>query len=267
MKRLEGKIATVTAATRGIGLACAMRMAEEGAKVYIAARNLERAREITDEAVKKGLDMDVVYFDGNKTETYTSFVEEIVEKEGKLDILVNNYGTTSVKRDLDLLNTDFDDFIDIVNVNLRSVYQPAKAAVKSMVESGNGGSIINIGSVGGLNPDMQRIAYGVSKSALNFLTQDIATQYAKNGIRCNIVLPGYTETDAAKNNMSPEFLQAFLSTVPLGRPGHPEDLANAVVFLASDESSYITGHILPVAGGFGMPTPMYPLYMMKGARG
>ncbi|MDO5725943.1 MAG: SDR family oxidoreductase [Tissierellia bacterium] len=266
MKKLEGKIAVVSASTKGIGYACAEKLAKEGAKVYLAARNLEKAQKLIDEKQKDGLNFDAVYFDATKPETFRSFVTDVVEKEGRIDILVNNFGTTDVKRDFDVVNTKVEDFLDIINMNLRSVFEPAKAAIEAMKENG-GGSIINIGSVGGLNPDMQRTAYGVSKAALNFLTMDIATQYAKDNIRCNIVLPGYTETDAAKDNMSDDFLKAFLTTVPLNRPGYPEDLANAVLFLASDDSSYITGHILPVAGGFGMPTPMYPLYMMQGAKG
>lgn len=266
MKKLEGKIAVVSASTRGIGLACAEKLAEAGAKVYLAARNVERAKEIAAGYVHHDMIMDAVYFDATKTETFTTFVTDVVEKEGRVDILVNNFGSTDVKRDFDLVNTKIEDFLEIVNGNLRSVYEPCKAAIAAMKQTG-GGSIVNIGSVGGIEPDMQRIAYGVSKAALNFLTQDIATQYARDAIRCNIVLPGFTETDAAKNNMSEEFLNAFLSAVPLNRPGYPEDLANAVLFLASDDAAYITGHILPVAGGFGMPTPMYPLYMMKGARG
>ena len=130
-----------------------------------------------------------------------------------------------------------------------------------------GGSIINIGSVGGLYPDLSRTAYGVSKAAIHFLTKDIAVQYARQGVRCNAVLPGFTATDAALNNMSQAFLDLFLKNVPLNRPGRPEDIADAVAFLASDRAAFITGEILPVAGGFGLPTPLYGSYMSAGAKG
>lgn len=126
---------------------------------------------------------------------------------------------------------------------------------------------INIGSVGGLYPDLSRTAYGVSKAAIHFLTKDIAVQYARQGVRCNAVLPGFTATDAALNNMSQAFLELFLKNVPLNRPGRPEDIADAVAFLASDRAAFITGEILPVAGGFGLPTPLYGSYMSAGAKG
>ena len=264
MKRLDGKVALVSAATNGIGLACALELAESGAKVYLGARNEEKAKGIIEKNSK--LDLNFSYFNSAEPETFRTFVENVIDKEGRLDILVNNYGTTDVNKDFDLENTEREDFFKILHDNLGSVYDACKAAVPIMKKNG-GGSIINISSVGGIYPDMQRISYGVSKASINFLTKDIAVQYAKDNIRCNAVLPGYTETDAAKNNMSEEFLKAFLTTVPLNRPGHVEDLAKAVVFLASDDASYITGELLPVGGGFGLPTPMYPLYMMKGARG
>ena len=128
------------------------------------------------------------------------------------------------------------------------------------MEENGGGSIINISSVGGKFPDISRTAYGVSKSAINFLTKDIATQYAHKNIRCNVVLPGFIATDASMNNMSQEFLNMFLKTVPLGKAGQPDDIANAVLYFASDLSAFVTGEILSVSGGFGVPSPMYPLY-------
>lgn len=262
--RLSGKVALVSAATNGIGMACALKLAEHGAKVYLGARNREKAQAIIEKYSE--LDIAFSYFDASKPETHSSFVQDVINEEGRLDVLINNYGRTDVKLDLDVANSDVEVFLKIVSENLRSVFASSKAAIPTMIKNG-GGSIINISSVGGLNPDMQRTAYGVAKAAINFLTMDIATQYAKAGVRCNAILPGYTETDAAKNNMSEEFLKGFLTTVPLNRPGYTDDLANAALFLASDESSYITGHLLPVAGGFGVPTPMYPLYMMMGKKG
>lgn len=266
MKILENKVALVTSATRGIGLACAEKLAENGAKVYLAVRRLDAGREIAERINGNGGAADVVYFDAEKQETYTTMVEEVVAKEGRIDILVNNYGSTDVKVDHDLVNGDTDSFFNIVETNLRSVYAPAKAAVKSMVETG-GGSIINISSVGGIYPDVTRLAYGTAKAAINFLTKNIAVQYARNNIRCNAVLPGFIATDAAMNNMSEEFLTNFLKNVPLNRAGQPDDIANAVVFLASEQSSFITGETIPVAGGFGLPTPLYAQYMTMHSNG
>lgn len=264
MKLLEKKIAVITSSTRGIGLSCANRLSENGAKVYLAVRNLENGKNVADEIISKGGSADVVYFDATKEETFTSFVSDVVSKEGRIDILVNNFGTTDVSKDLDLVNGDTDTFFKIVNENLKSVYLPSKEAVKSMKKTG-GGCIINISSVGGIYPDMSRLAYGISKSAINFLTKNIAVQYARDNIRCNAVLPGFVATDAAMENMSEDFLKSFLKNVPLNRSAEAIDIANAVLFFASDLSSYITGETMPVGGGFGLPSPMYAQYfdMMK----
>jgi len=183
-------------------------------------------------------------------------IDEVVKTEGKLDILVNNFGTGKPSHDLDLVNGDEQVFFDILNVNIGSVYSISKLAVPHMIKSG-GGSIINISSIGGLIPDITRIGYGVSKAGVNNITKQIAMQYARQNIRCNAVLPGITATDAALNNMPKEFIDSFLSHVPLNRMGKPEDMANAVAFFASDDSSYITGTILEVAGGYGLGTPQY----------
>lgn len=259
MKLLENKIAIVTSSTRGIGLECAKKLAQNGAKVYLAVRRLDAGKEICKEIEVSGNKADVVYFDATKKETYQTMVTDVIEKENKIDILVNNYGSTDVKVDFDLVNGDTDKFFEIIENNIRSVYVPSKEAVKSMIKTG-GGSIINISSVGGIYPDMSRMAYGTAKSAINFITKNIAVQYARNNIRCNAVLPGFIATDAAMNNMSKEFLDAFLKNVPLNRVGKPEDIAHTVVFLASENSSFITGETIPVAGGFGLPSPMYAMY-------
>ncbi len=256
MGKLDGKIALVTSGTRGIGLQCVKTLAENGAKVYIGARRLEAAEEISKELAEKGLFAKGVYFDATKEETYNTMVEDVIKDAGKIDILVNNYGGTDAKNDKDLVNGDTDVFFNTINTNLKSVYLPCKAAIPHMIENG-GGSIVNISSIGSVVPDLGRIGYCVSKAGVNSLTQNIAVQYARNNIRCNAVLPGLIATDAAINNMSEEFVESFLKHVPLKRFGKPEDIANAVLYLASDESSFVTGEIVKVAGGFSMPSPLY----------
>ncbi|WP_460296853.1 SDR family NAD(P)-dependent oxidoreductase, partial [Clostridium perfringens] len=141
-----------------------------------------------------------------------------------------------------------------------SVYLTSKRVVPYMIKNG-GGSIINISSVGSVIPDLSRMAYCVSKSAINSLTQNIALQYAKQNIRCNAVLPGLIATKAALNNMSDEFRESFVKHVPLNRVGDPQDIANTVLYYASDESNYVTGMIHEVAGGFALGTPQYAEYM------
>ena len=249
--RLKDKVVLITASTRGIGLACVKACTKEGAKVYMAARNVERAQEIANtlNGVK------CVYNDATKPETFTSMVEDVVKDAGRIDVLVNNFGTSNPGKDLDFANTDPQVFLDTVNLNLRSVFMASQAAAKHM--SNHGGSIINISSVGGLVPDISQVAYGTSKAAINYLTKLIAVQEARHNIRCNAVLPGMTATEAVEKNLTEEFRNLFLRHIPLGRIGLPEEIAEAVVYFASDASAYTTGQILTVSGGFGLATPVY----------
>ena len=249
--RLKDKVVLITASTRGIGLACVKKCAKEGARVYMAARNVERAQEIANtlNGVK------CVYNDAMKPETFTSMVEDVVKDAGRIDVLVNNFGTSNPGKDLDFAHTDPQVFLDTVNLNLRSVFMASQAAAKHMAN--HGGSIINISSVGGLVPDISQVAYGTGKAAINYLTKLIAVQEAKHNIRCNAVLPGMTATEAVEKNLTEEFRNLFLRHIPLGRIGLPEEIAEAVVYFASDASAYTTGQILTVSGGFGLATPVY----------
>lgn len=259
--RLTKKTVLVTASTRGIGLAIVKKCAVEGARVYMAARNMERAQEIANtlNGVK------CVYNDATKPETFSTMVEDVVRDAGRIDVLVNNFGTSNPGKDLDFAHTDPAVFFDTVNLNLRSVFLASQAAVKHMAAQG-GGSILNISSVGGLVPDISQVAYGTSKAAINYLTKLIAVHEAKNNIRCNAVLPGMTATEAVEKNLSEEFRSLFLRHIPLGRMGLPEEIAEAVVYFASDESAYTTGQILTVSGGFGLATPVYGDLADKAAR-
>ena len=250
--RLKDKTVLVTASTRGIGLAIVRKCAEEGARVYMAARNPDLAREIA----KTITNAKYVYNDAGKPETFSSMVEEVVRDAGRIDVLVNNFGTSNPGKDLDFSNTDPQVFLDTVTVNLRSVFLASQAAVRHMKIQG-GGSIVNISSVGGLVPDISQVGYGTSKAAINYLTKLIALQEAKNGIRCNAVLPGMTATEAVEKHLTDDFRSLFLKHIPLGRMGLPQEIANAVCYFAGDESAYTTGQILTVSGGFGLGTPVY----------
>ena len=250
--RLKDKVILVTASTRGIGLAIVRKCAEEGAQVYLAARNPDRGQEIASAITGAKC----VYNDATKPETFLSMVEEVVHGAGRIDVLVNNFGTSNPGKDLDFSNTDPAVFLDTVNLNLRSVFMASQAAAKHMAKQG-GGSIINISSVGGLVPDISQVAYGTSKAAINYLTKLIAVQEARHHIRCNAVLPGMTATEAVETHLSDDFRNLFLRHIPLGRMGLPEEIAEAVCYFASDASAYTTGQILTVSGGFGLATPVY----------
>lgn len=253
--RLKNKVVLVTASTRGIGLAIVKKCAQEGAMVYMAARNTERAKETAFALTQAGLTVGCVFNDATKPETFSSMVEDVVQKEGHLDILVNNFGTSDPTKDLDIVRTDGAVFLNTVITNLQSVFLASQAFIRQAGEKG--GSIVNISSVSGLVADISQIAYGTSKAAINHLTRLIAVQAAGRNIRCNAVLPGMTATEAVENNLSPQFRDLFLRQIPLGRMATPEEIAAAVVYLAGDESAYTTGQILTVSGGFGTATPIY----------
>ncbi len=250
--RLANKIILVTASTRRIGLAIVKKCAAEGARVYMVARDLNRAQEIADTlpGVK------CVYNDAAKPETFCSMVEEVVADAGRLDVLVNNFGTSNPGKDLDFANTDPQVFLDTVIMNLRSVFMAGQAAARHMASNG-GGSIVNISSVSGQVPDISQVAYGTSKAAINYLTKLIAVQEARHRIRCNAVLPGMTATEAVEKHLSEDFRNLFLRHIPLGRMGLPEEIAEAVCYFAGDASACTTGQILAVSGGFGLATPVY----------
>lgn len=254
--RLENKVVVVTASTRGIGAAIIKACAREGAHAYMAVRNLELAAQKADEYAKEGLHVGYVYNDAYKKETYQSMISEVVEKEGRIDVLVNNFGTSDPRKDLDIKSTDYSEFIRTLDANLASVFLASQAAIPHMAENG-GGSIVNISSIGGLVPDISQISYGTSKAAINYLTKLIAAQTARDKIRCNAVLPGMTATDAVMQNLSDNFREFFLKHTPIRRMGTPEDIANTVLYFASDDSAYTTGQIVEVSGGFGLPTPIY----------
>lgn len=254
--RLKNKVVLVTASTRGIGLAIVHKCAKEGATVYMAARNMERAQEAAEKLNGQGHTVKCVFNDATKPETFTTMVEDVVKDAGRMDVLVNNFGTSLPGKDLDFARTDVNVFLDTVNLNLRSVFMASQAAAKHMAQQG-GGSIVNISSVGGLVPDISQVAYGTSKAAINYLTKLIAVHEAAHHIRCNAVLPGMTATEAVEKHLTEEFRSLFLRHIPLHRMGLPEEIAEAVVYFASDASAYTTGQILAVSGGFGLATPVY----------
>ena len=254
--RLKDKVILVTASTRGIGLAIVKACAKEGGIVYMAARDMERAKSIATALNAEGDRVHCVYNDATKPETFRTMIDDTIQNAGRIDVLVNNFGTSNPGKDLDFSRTDPEVFMNTVQLNLRSVFIASQAAAKYMATQG-GGSIINISSVGGAVPDISQVAYGTSKAAINYLTKLIAVHEAGHQIRCNAVMPGMTATEAVTQHLSDDFRALFLRHIPLGRIGLPEEIAAAVIYFASDESAYTTGQILSVSGGFGLATPLY----------
>ena len=253
--RLQDKVIVVTAATRGIGAAIVRACAQEGATVYIGARNMERAEAEADEMTARGLHVKCVYNDASKPDSYQSMIDTVVAAEGRIDGLVNNFGGTNPAEDKDLLSTSYEHFLAGVDANVGSVFLGCQAAAREMTKTG--GSIVNISSIAGSVPDISQIAYGTSKAAINHMTKSMAVQLARANIRVNAVAPGMTATDAVADNLSDEFKQFFLRHIPLGRMADPAHIAAAVVYFLGDESAATTGQLIEVAGGFGLATPIY----------
>ena len=237
MGRLDGKIAVITGGARGLGQCMAETFAREGAFV-IAADMADLSYEC-----KNVVGMKLNVSDSKACE---EFCKEVIAKYGHIDVLVNNAGIT---RDA-LINKMSDEMWDLVlQVNLKSVFNLCRWIGPHMAEKGSG-SIINISSVVGEFGNIGQVNYSASKSAMFGLSKSLAKELARKGaqVRCNAVAPGYTMTDMLKT-VPQELLDKFAKTTMLGRLGQPQDIANACLFLASDESAYITGQVISVNGG------------------
>lgn len=254
MGRLDGKVCLVTASTRGIGYAIAETFALEGGTVWMACRNLEVANEKAAALNAKGCNVKTVYFEAYDDASIKNMITACVQAEGKLDVLVNNFGGTSPQDDIDIQRTSFENYIKYVRVHLASVFIATQEALNQYMGA-NGGSIINIGSVAGLTPDVSQIAYGTSKAALIQLTKLTAVQAARSNVRCNMICPGMTATEAVVNNLTPEFMNFFLKHTPIPRMATAQEMADAALYFATAE--FTTGQIMGIHGGFGIPTPVY----------
>lgn len=252
---LENKIAVVTASTRGIGYSCVETLAKAGAKVYMACRDLKAGKKKSEALRAQGLDVETVYFEAYDKASIVSMIGMVVEKEGRLDILVNNFGGTKPTDDKTIFDTDYDSFAKYVDAHLSSVFIASQEAINKAMARQKSGTIINIASSAGLMPDVSQIAYGTSKAAIIHMSKMIAVSAAANNITCNVVCPGMTATEAVKKNLTPEFQEFFLKHTPIHRMAEPQEVADAVLYFA--QSPYVTGQALAVHGGFGLPTPVY----------
>lgn len=177
-------------------------------------------------------------------------VRECLAKEGRIDILVNNFGGSNPRKDLDITRCTYEEFEKTVNLNLSTVFNACQEVINKAMKKQRSGSIINIGSVAGVCPDKTQCGYGVAKAGINYLTRMMARQVAPFNIRVNCLNPGITATEAVKQYLTPQTQDRYLGNVLLKRPGQPEECANMALFLASDEAAYITSHIMNVAGGW-----------------
>jgi 3-oxoacyl-[acyl-carrier protein] reductase len=244
---LSTRVALVTGASQGIGRICALRLAKDGATVAVAARNQEKLNELVSEITAAGHKAMAFPLDVADEEQVKATVKAAIAQLGKIDILVNNAGITRDQLVMRMKRADWD---AVLQTNLTSAYFLIQQAISSMLKQ-RWGRIINITSVFGQMGQAGQANYSASKAGLIGLTMAIAREVGSRNITCNAVAPGFIET-AMTAVLSDEFKQSAVKQIPLGRVGTPEDVAGAVAFLASDEASYITGHVLSVNGGMLM---------------
>ncbi len=248
-KSLENKIALVTGAGTGIGRQIALTLAGEGA--FVIVNYIEPVKDEAEEAIAE------IRANGGQAEGYACWIndftaveqmiKEIIEKHGRIDILVNNAGIT---RDDLLMRMKEEDFDAVIDTNLKGAFNTMRHVARPMVKQ-RGGCIVNISSVSGLIGNAGQMNYCASKAGIIGMTKSMARELASRNIRVNSVAPGMVDT-AMTQALSDNAKEALKSQIPLGRMGQPQDIANAVAFLVSDQASYITGHVLNVDGGMAM---------------
>lgn len=258
-ERLQGKVAVVTGAARGIGLACAQRFVADGAKVVLADIEAD-AGEVAAEALRaKGGEALFVHGDLTRRDTVDALVTETVNHFGGLDIMVSNAGIAKATPFLEIADEEFD---RVMAINLRAAFMGGQAAARQMVKQGRGGVIINMSSVNALLAIPGLVAYACSKGAMNQLTKVMAVELAPHAIRVVAIGPGTIMTALARDAVfgDPDARRKVLSRTPIGRAGEPEEVASVASFLASSDASYITGQTIYPDGGrlalnYSVPVP------------
>ncbi|UII57383.1 3-oxoacyl-[acyl-carrier-protein] reductase [Cytobacillus spongiae] len=246
--KLQGKIALVTGASRGIGREIALELAKQGANVVVNYAGSEaKANEVVNEIEQIGQEAIAIQCDVSNAESVSSMVKETIERFGQLDILVNNAGIT---RDNLLMRMKEDEWDDVININLKGVFLCTKAVTRQMMKQ-RSGRIINISSIVGVSGNPGQANYVAAKSGVIGLTKTSAKELASRGITVNAVAPGFITTDMT-DKLSEEIQHEMLKQIPLASFGEPKDIANVVVFLASEDSRYMTGQTLHVDGGMVM---------------
>ncbi|MBS0626517.1 MAG: 3-oxoacyl-[acyl-carrier-protein] reductase [Verrucomicrobia bacterium] len=251
MQLLKKKSALITGGTAGIGKSIALTFAKNGADVAIFGTNRERAEQTLKELEAIRIDPEQKFaihlVDVSKTADVEQTIQSILNSWGKIDVLVNNAGVT---RDNLLMRMSEEDWDHVVDINLKSIYNTCRVLARSMMKA-RFGSIINISSVIGLTGNAGQVNYAASKSGMIGFTKSLAKELASRNVRANCVAPGYIETQMTEV-LSPQIKEQILAKIPLGRIGNPQDVAQAVLYLACDLSNYVTGQVITVDGGMVM---------------
>jgi 3-oxoacyl-[acyl-carrier protein] reductase len=243
----EKRVAIVTGGSRGIGAAIVKQLARDGLHVAAFARNAEKLQQVCDEVRAAEGSAEAVIADVADSKALAAAIEQIAEKHGRLDVLVNNAGIT---RDGLILRMEDADFDDVIATNLKSAFVAIRAAARTMMRSKTG-RIINIGSVSGVAGNAGQANYSASKAGLIGLSKSVARELSGKGITCNVVAPGFITTDMT-DVLNEKIKETAKSAIPLRRFGEPAEIAAAVGFLASPAAGYITGQVLCVDGGMVM---------------
>jgi len=243
---LQGKVAVVTGGSRGIGQAIALGIARAGADVVVTSRKLPDLEKVAEEIKGLGRKSLAVAAHVGRVEEIDNLVSKVKEEFGRIDILVNNAATNpAMDSALDVSERAWD---SIMNLNLKGLFFLSQAVARVMKEQG-GGRIVNIASVAGITPDILPV-YSISKAGVIMATKVMASEWAKYNIRVNTVAPGMTRTRFSEALWSnPDILQGAMFRTPMGRIAEPEEMVGAVIYLASDASSYVTGQVIAVDGG------------------
>ena len=242
--RLKDKVAIITGGARGMGSAESIMFANEGAKVVIADIRREMGEDVAHKIRQNGGTAEFIWLDVTSEEQWKSLLVRTISLYGKLDILVNNAGIT---RDNLLMRMQEEDFNQVIKVNLNSVFNMTKAVQKTMLKQ-RSGSIINMSSVVGVKGNAGQSNYAASKAGIIGFSKSIALELGSRNIRCNVIAPGFIETEMTKK-LDEKIIENWRNSIPLKRGGTPVDVANACVWLASDMSSYVTGQVLNIDGG------------------
>jgi len=251
MKLLEGKVAIVTGAARGIGEGIALKFAEQGANIaftYVSESSEEKAKSLEEKLSGLGIKAKSYRSNAGDFAQCESLVNDVVKEFGSVDVCVNNAG---ISKDNLLLRMTQEQWDDVIKVNLNSIFYMTKQVIRPMMKA-KSGSIINMSSVIGLMGNAGQGSYAASKAGILGFTKSVAKELGSRNVRCNAIAPGFVETDMTSYLKEGEQADKYKAGIPLGRFGTAEDIANVTLFLASDLSSYVTGQVLSVDGGLYM---------------
>jgi len=251
MKLLDNKIAIVTGAARGIGEGIALKLAEHGAHIaftYVSDSSAAKAKALEDKLTANGVKAKAYKSDAADYAASEALVNDILKEFGTIDVCVNNAG---ISKDNLLLRMTPAQWDEVMNINLKSVYNMTKQVIKPMMKARKG-SIVNMSSIIGIRGNAGQSSYAASKAGIIGFTKSIAAELGSRNIRCNAIAPGFIETDMTDYLKDGNASKSFLDKIPLGRFGTAEEIANTTLFLASDMSSYLTGQVISVCGGLNI---------------